>query len=35
MFSMELYDKYIETMNARIELENKENEIIEKWKNAS
>lgn len=35
MFSKELYDKYIEVMNARIELENKEEEIIEKWKNGS
>ena len=35
MFSKELYDKYIKTMNDRIELENKENEIIEKWKNGS
>ena len=33
MFSKELYDKYIQTMNERIELENKEDEIIEKWKN--
>ena len=35
MFSKELYDKYIEVMNARVELENKENEVIEKWKNGS
>lgn len=35
MFSRELYDKYVEAMNARMELETKENEIIEKWKNGS
>jgi len=33
MFSNELYKKYVEAMNERVELENRINNHIEKWKN--